>query len=373
MKKKLLTILVIFIILTFCFTGCTNGYTEWWASKGEEKKSPSLTDDTPGQNTTPDGPKDAGQSTLPVSKVYRMKVVYHHKISHITSLASCIMHQLPELTYPRVLVYARPTRFYFDEGVREYNMGPAPLVFSMLDIVKNSNFCPTIGYRGIPTNDTKILQDNLEENCSVLKECKNARQLFQIIKMKVVDSLPVIAQVDLKELGITDKTCYDFVIITGYDQEHVYVYFTWKMDALPTKIVFSDFIEAWSVDDDTAVFSSNFILCPNSDGQPPNIRSMEDILREDALQAPDNIEEFINYVDDTQHIPAMIGDSGQQMAHAASIYYEELGQSDLSQLYNTAVDIYSKMEDNMEVEEYLEICRQLKEVYRQAALLMNNK
>ncbi len=376
MKKKLLIMLLFLIILATVYTGCTDKTTndmESQMSIGGEKMPLPPPGDEPEQNEELAFSEKGVKNTLPQSVVYRMKIVYHPNISHITSLASCIMYYQPGLTYPQVLMYARPTRFYYDEEGRGYNMGPAPLVFSMLDMIKNSNFHATIGYTGMPTKGTRIFQNNMVGNGSVGNGYKDAQQLFEKIKVKVIANIPVIVQVDLKRLGFTDKPCYDFVIITGYDEEHVYIYFTWKIDAEPTKVVLYDFMEAWSVADDTAAFSSNFLLCPDFCGYPPNVDSLDDIFKDDAVQAPDNIEKFINYIETTQHVPPMIGESGQQMARAASIYYDKGGRDDISGLYSSAMDIYSKMDNSMEIEQYLLLCQQLKEIYDQVALFNNNE
>ena len=69
----------------------------------------------------------------------------------------------------------------------------------------------------------------------------------------------------------------------------------------------------------------------------------------------------------------MIGESGQQMARAASIYYDKGGRDDISGLYSSAMDIYSKMDNSMEIEQYLLLCQQLKEIYDQVALFNNNE
>ncbi|MGI6114301.1 MAG: hypothetical protein ACOYEJ_09320 [Mahellales bacterium] len=374
MKKKLIIMLLVLIILATVYTGCTyktTNDTDSQMSIGGEEIPPPLPGGDSEHSAELAYSENSDKNTLPESVVYRMKIAYHPNISHITSLASCIMYYQPELTYPQVLMYARPTRFYYDEKGRGYNMGPAPLVFSMLDMIKNSNFHPTIGYTGIPTEGTRVFENNMFGDGSLPKAYKDVQQLFETIKVNVIANIPVIAQVDLKRLGFTDKPCHDFVIITGYDEEHVYVYFTWKMDAEPTKVVLNDFMEAWSVVDDTAAFSTNFLLCPDCCGDLPNIDSMDGIFIEDAVQAPDNIEKFINYINATQHITPMVGESGQQMAHAASIYYEKGGRDDISQLYSSAMEIYSEMDDSMDIQQFLELCQQIKKIYGQIALLIN--
>lgn len=175
--------------------------------------------------------------------------VYSEGVSSLASLSGVLKAYEPDLVAADIVFYSGPIYEQIKEErggrVRTVNV-PMRSSTLLLSTVDNLGCEAFVGYNKMGFKELKrsYLQEGVQNR---YQEFKNEAEAFKLLKRILSSEAPVIANIDTEFIG--EQAGSEFVVVTGYDADNVYINDsskTMEEDGKDRPIKTADFLKSWS-------------------------------------------------------------------------------------------------------------------------------
>jgi len=293
--------------------------------------------------------------------------VFSPGMSYLAVLAGVLGAYDSELSTIKVTFYSGPiyeTRQENRNGKKETVTAPARPATILRQTLDNLGYRAYIGYnkRGF-----KRLEDYLVDGESGTHQAfKNGTEAFDFLKRIVSSAIPVIALVDKK--FIDGKSGGDFVVVTGYDKENVYLDYPAVPNGKDLSVKNADFLKAWS-SGAVAKTPNLMIFVEQVRGARPEVEILAKIKKECKSIASylnkdaDDLEKGRLSVKDLE----FFGDLGSAKRSALAVFLEISNFKNASGKYDQIAKLYEEIGPELSKKEIIKKLRKIAKEEKQAA------